>query len=469
MENLDSTVLSTALPAIAKDFGESPIHLKLALTSYLLAIAVFLPASGWLADRYGARTIFRLAIALFTIGSILCGFSGSIGSIVFARVIQGIGGAMMVPVGRLVILKSVAKHELVGSLAWLTVPALVGPVVGPPLGGFITTYFQWRWIFWINVPVGLLGLALATLFIPNLRGEAKVRFDKSGFALSAVGLAAFMTGSTSLGLGLLPQPVVLALFLGGAGLLLAYIRHSRQVAAPILDLSLFRIKSFAMCMIGALLFRLGLGATPFLLPLLLQVGFGMSPFKSGSITFAAAVGAIAMKFSAASILRRLGFRNVLTWNTLIAAGFLTLPAFFTPTTPIALDRRASAYRWLLPFAAIHRHQRSELCRHPAGAHEPRDHIDQRRAAIVAEPRHLDRRHDDRIHLAADRRGARCGFVPPGLPPSRRPDLAFDRAVPAPVARRRRRDVGASTRAGSRHRDARAGIIYPPPRKPVASR
>jgi EmrB/QacA subfamily drug resistance transporter len=336
MENLDSTVLSTALPAIAKDFGESPIHLKLALTSYLLAIAVFLPASGWLADRYGARTIFRLAIALFTIGSILCGFSGSIGSIVFARVIQGIGGAMMVPVGRLVILKSVAKHELVGSLAWLTVPALVGPVVGPPLGGFITTYFQWRWIFWINVPVGLLGLALATLFIPNLRGEAKVRFDKSGFALSAVGLAAFMTGSTSLGLGLLPQPVVLALFLGGAGLLLAYIRHSRQVAAPILDLSLFRIKSFAMCTIGALLFRLGLGATPFLLPLLLQVGFGMSPFKSGSITFAAAVGAIAMKFSAASILRRHGFRNVLTWNTLIAAGFLTLPAFFTPTTPIAL-------------------------------------------------------------------------------------------------------------------------------------
>src|SRR6476659_376899 len=171
MENLDSTVLSTALPAIAADFGESPIHLKLALTSYLLAIAVFIPASGWLADRFGSRTIFRLAIATFTVGSILCGLSSSIGEIVGARVIQGIGGAMMVPVGRLVILRSVSKTELVGSLAWLTVPALVGPVVGPPVGGFITTYFEWRWIFWINVPVGVLGLILATLFIPDVREE----------------------------------------------------------------------------------------------------------------------------------------------------------------------------------------------------------------------------------------------------------------------------------------------------------
>jgi MFS family permease len=181
MENLDSTVISTALPAIAADFGESPIHLKLALTSYLLAIAVFLPASGWLADRFGSRTIFRLAIVLFTTGSIFCALSSSIGSIVAARIVQGIGGAMMVPVGRLVILKSVPKHELVGSLAWLTVPALIGPVIGPPIGGFITTYFQWRWIFWINIPVGLLALLLATLYIPDLRGETRVRFDRSGF------------------------------------------------------------------------------------------------------------------------------------------------------------------------------------------------------------------------------------------------------------------------------------------------
>jgi MFS family permease len=250
--------------------------------------------------------------------------------------VQGIGGSMMVPVGRLVILRSVSKQELVGSLAWLTVPALIGPVIGPPLGGFITTYFDWRWIFWINVPVGVLGLILATLFIPDLRGEVRTRFDTRGFFLSAAGLAAFMTGSTSLGLGLLPPALTLSLFFGGAAILIAYYWHSRRVAAPILDLSLFRIPTFATSMVGAFLFRLGVGATPFLLPLLLQIGFGLSPFESGSITFAAAVGAIAMKFAAPPTLRRFGFRNVLVWNALIAGGFVAMPAFFTPATPLAL-------------------------------------------------------------------------------------------------------------------------------------
>jgi len=227
MENLDSTVLSTALPAIARDFGESPIDLKLALTSYLLAIAIFLPVSGWLADRYGARTIFRLAIFLFTLGSILCALSFSIPTIVGARVVQGIGGAMMVPVGRLVILKSVPKHELVGSLAWLTVPALIGPVMGPPLGGFIATYFDWRWIFWINVPVGVLGIALATLYLPNLREEERIPFDAPGFLLSALGLTGLMVGFTTLGLGLIDRWLVVALLAGGALMTVAYLLRSR--------------------------------------------------------------------------------------------------------------------------------------------------------------------------------------------------------------------------------------------------
>ena len=336
MENLDSTVLSTALPAIADDFNESPIHLKLALTSYLLAIAVFLPVSGWLADRFGARTIFLLAIGTFTVGSILCGLSGSIEELVGARVVQGIGGSMMVPVGRLVILKSVPKRELVGSLAWLTVPALIGPVVGPPLGGFVTTYFDWRWIFWINIPVGVLGLILAALYIPNLTGDARTRFDTLGLVLSAFGLAGFMTGSTALGLGIMPPAVTLTALIGGAAMLVAYVFHARRVPNPILDLSLFRIRTFALSLVGSLLFRLGVGATPFLLPLLLQVGFGMSPFQSGGVTFAAAAGAIAMKFAAPPILRRFGFRNVLIWNTIIAGGFVALPAIFTPQTPIAL-------------------------------------------------------------------------------------------------------------------------------------
>jgi EmrB/QacA subfamily drug resistance transporter len=336
MENLDSTVLATALPAIARDFGSSPIHLKLALTSYLLAIAVFIPASGWLADRYGARMIFRVAIITFTIGSILSGLSSSILEIVLARVVQGIGGAMMVPVGRLVILRTVPKSQIVGSLAWLTVPALIGPVVGPPVGGFITTYFAWRWIFWINVPVGMLGLVLATMFIPDIRETTRARFDIRGFALAGFGLALFMTGSTTLGLDLLPRPLVFTFLFGGAALLIAYIFHSRRISNPIVDLSLFAIPTFAVSTAGALLFRLGVGATPFLLPLLMQVGFGLTPFQSGMITFASAVGAIAMKFVAPPLLRRHGFRTILVLNALVAGCFVALPAGFTPTTPIAL-------------------------------------------------------------------------------------------------------------------------------------
>ena len=336
MENLDSTVLSTALPTIAKDFGVSPINMKLALTSYLLTIAVFIPASGWLADRFGARTVFRLAIILFTTGSISSGLSHSIGEIVASRVLQGIGGAMMVPVGRLVILKSVSKAELVGALAWLTVPALIGPVVGPPLGGFITTYFDWRWIFWINVPIGILGLVLATLYIPDVRGEERVGFDYLGFLLSSLGIAGFVTGSTSLGLNLMPWPYVLAILFSGAALLVLYFLHSRRIDNPILDLSLFRIPSFTASVIGGLLFRTGIGALPFLLPLMLQLGFGLTPFQSGSVTFVSAIGAIAMKFVAPPLLRRFGFRSVLIVNSFIAAIFVAMPALFDVGTPLVV-------------------------------------------------------------------------------------------------------------------------------------
>jgi EmrB/QacA subfamily drug resistance transporter len=336
MENLDSTVLSTALPAIAADFGVSPIHLKLALTSYLIAIAIFIPASGWLADRFGARIVFRVAIATFIAGSALCGLADSIAFLVVARVIQGIGGSMMVPVGRLVILRTVSKAELVRSLAWLTVPALIGPVLGPPVGGFITTYFAWPWIFWINIPIGLLGLVLATLYIPDVRAEERVHFDWFGFALAGVGLATFMAGSTTLGLGVLP-PVAVATLLGVGVLVLAgYLAHARRAPRPIVDLSLLSIPTFRVSLLGGMLFRIGIGATPFLLPLLLQVGFGMTPFQSGLITFASAIGAIAMKFAAQPILLRFGFRSVLVWNTAVAAAFVALPAAFTPLTPVWL-------------------------------------------------------------------------------------------------------------------------------------
>ena len=204
METMDFTVIATSLPAIARDLGEDPIALKLAITSYLLSLAVFIPLSGWVADRYGARTIFRAAIVVFAIGSAACGFAQSLSDFVLFRIVQGIGGAMMVPVGRLVILRTVPKSELISALAWLTVPALMGPVMGPPLGGFITTFISWRWIFWINIPVGLLGVILATRYIANIREEEMPPLDVKGFILSGIGLTGLAFGITTIGQGLFP-------------------------------------------------------------------------------------------------------------------------------------------------------------------------------------------------------------------------------------------------------------------------
>ncbi|MGA2042699.1 MAG: MFS transporter [Roseiarcus sp.] len=334
MENMDGTVLSTSLPAIAADLHQDPIVLKLALTAYMLTLAVFIPASGWVADRFGARTVFCSAIATFTLGSILCGASGSLLGLIGARVFQGLGGAMMVPVGRLVLLRSVEKSDLVRALAYLTIPAMIGPVVGPPLGGFITTYFHWRWIFWINVPIGALGIGLALAFIDNLREQQVARFDFRGFFLSGAGLATFIFGLTLIGRGLVPAPVDAALIALGLALLVAYVSHARRDPNAILDLGLLRTPTFFASAVGGFIFRIGIGAIPFLLPLMLQLGFGLTPFASGSLTFAAAAGAMAMKFSASAILRRFGFRRVLIATALISAVFLASYGLFTASTPV---------------------------------------------------------------------------------------------------------------------------------------
>ncbi|HLY00808.1 MAG TPA: MFS transporter, partial [Roseiarcus sp.] len=275
MENMDGTVISTSLPAIASDLHQDPIVLKLALTSYLLTLAVFIPASGWIADRFGARTVFCSAIIVFTLGSILCGASNSLPTLIGARVFQGLGGAMMVPVGRLVLLRSIAKSDLVSAMAYLTVPALMGPLAGPPLGGFITTYFHWRWIFWINVPIGVLGVALSLKFIHNLREEAVPRFDFRGFALSGIGLLSLISGMSVTGRGIAPFWLIAAMVGIGAGSLALYVRHARDHEDAILDLKLLRIPTFFAGVAGGLLFRIGIGALPFLLPLLLQIGFGL--------------------------------------------------------------------------------------------------------------------------------------------------------------------------------------------------
>lgn len=332
MENLDSSVLATALPAIAADLGESPLKLNLAITSYLFSLAVFIPISGWVADRFGARTVFRAAIAVFTIGSLACGFADSFWTLVGARVLQGLGGAMMVPVGRLVMLRSVPKAELVRAIAWLTVPALIGPVIGPPLGGFLTTYLSWRWIFWINLPIGLLGMVLVTLHIPNIREENVPALDWRGFLLSAVGLLGLVFGFETIGRDLLPAGAVAGLLVLGAMAIGLYILHARRHSHPLLDLTLLRIPTFRYGVIGGFLFRIGTGALPFLLPMMLQLGFGMTAFESGMITFVSAAGSLTMKMAAGPILRRVGFRRVLIGNAVLCAGFIAVCGLFRPET-----------------------------------------------------------------------------------------------------------------------------------------
>ncbi|GAC1337404.1 MAG: MFS transporter [Acetobacteraceae bacterium] len=334
MQNIDGTVVATALPAMARSFGADPLQMNLALTSYLLSLAVFIPVSGWVADRFGSRTVFRAAIGVFTLGSILCGQAGSLPMLVLARIVQGIGGAMMIPVGRLVLLRSVAKSELVAAMAWLTTPALIGPVLGPPLGGFLVTYASWHWIFLINVPVGLLGIVLVTRYVEEVREPRPGRLDGVGLLLSGTALAGVMFGAELLGRAAAPPWLTASCV--GAGVLAGWLywRHSRRRPDPLLDLSLLRVPTFAVSVLAGSLFRVGVGAIPFLLPLLIQLGFGRSAAQSGLITFASAVGAIAMKPAAQSMLRWFGFRATLFWNGIAAAAGLAICAAFRPSWPL---------------------------------------------------------------------------------------------------------------------------------------
>jgi len=336
MENMDATVIATALPTIARDFGESPLRLNLAITCYLLSLGIFLPLSGWLADRLGARTVFVSAIVVFTLGSIGCALVESLPEMVLARVVQGMGGAMMVPVGRLVVLRTIPKAELVSAMAYLTVPALIGPVIGPPLGGFIVTYFSWRWIFLINIPIGVLGVLLALRFVPNVRESREEPLDGLGFGIASLGLAGTMFGFENVGRGILSNGMVTALIAGGIVFLALYGWHAPRVTAPILDVALLRVRTFRASVLGGFVFRMGIGALPFLTPLMLQLGFGLSPFASGLLTFAGAAGSMLMKVTAAPILRAVGFRRVLLLNTVVCAVSIAMYGLFRPSTSHAL-------------------------------------------------------------------------------------------------------------------------------------
>jgi MFS family permease len=453
IENMDSTVLSTSLPAIAIDLGTDPIALKLALTTYLLSLAVFIPVSGWVADRFGARSTFMTAIAVFLLGSVGCAASDSLGALVAGRFVQGMGGAMMVPVGRLVLLRTVPKHDLVQALSWLTIPALVGPMVGPPLGGFITTYFDWRWIFLINLPMGVLGIALAWRFIPDVRGDARP-LDWLGFALAGCGLGAALFGFSTFGRHLVPLEIAATTLVLGVAGLIGYGWHARRHPQPLLDLNLFRLATYRAGVLGGLLFRIGIGATPFLLPLMFQLGFGLSPVQSGLLTFVSAMGAMFMKTLAARILKRCGFRRVLLWNALRRRRFCVLAC--SPQHAAPVHHRHAASQRLLPLPAVHEPERHQLCRGgfaaPGAGEQPRRHVPtaglehgrcHRRLPARDRRRRQRTRGDGRAELL-------LGFS------RRRLDLGELRVVDVAAAAQRRRRDGRPRAPGSGSGGAQAG-------------
>lgn len=334
MEFLDGTVIATALPDMARDFGVTAVELNIGISAYLITLAVLIPASGWIADRFGARAIFTLALAIFTLASVFCGLSTEVHIFVAMRILQGVGGALMVPVGRLAVLRTTPKHQLIKAIATLTWPALVAPIIGPPLGGFITRYASWHWIFFINVPLGLAAIILSLRIIPDIRETERRSFDLSGFITTSVAMVSLVTAMERLGDR---QPQIwptLALAALGFGCLLYSIRHFRRAAAPMVRLDALQVPTFRVTMYGGSLFRASICAVPFLLPLLFQVGFGMDPFHSGLLVLAVFVGNLTIKPATTPLIRWLGFRRLLLINGALNVCSLLACALLTPQTPV---------------------------------------------------------------------------------------------------------------------------------------
>jgi len=334
MEFLDGTVIATALPDMAKSFGVQAVDLNIGISAYLITLAVLIPASGWIADRFGARKIFTLALAIFTLASVLCGLATSVDQFVAMRVLQGMGGALMVPVGRLAVLRTTPKHLLITAIATLTWPALVAPIIGPPLGGFITSYANWRWIFFINVPLGLIAIVLALRIIPDIYEETRRPFDTPGFIATSVAMVSLVYAMEMMGAEQVNMTVTLALLAIGVVTLIYALRHFRRAEWPMIRLDALQVPTFRVTMFGGSLFRASISAVPFLLPLLFQVGFGMDAFHSGLLVLAVFVGNLTIKPATTPLLRGLGFKKLLLINGALNVLALLACAFLTPQTPV---------------------------------------------------------------------------------------------------------------------------------------
>lgn len=335
MQTLDGSILNTALPAMARDLGESPLRMQSVVIAYLLTVALLIPASGWLADRFGTQRVFIAAIVLFSVGSLACALSRSLSALVVSRVLQGVGGALLLPVGRLAILRGFPRAELMGALAFVAVPGLLGPLVGPTLGGWLVEVATWHWVFLINLPVGAIGIAVSLKFMPNLRGAAG-RFDARGFALFSCGLVLVSLALQGLGERALSAAASLVTLVAGAAAMLGYWLHAARTERPLFDLAMFRIPTFTIGLAGNLFARLGSGAMPFLMPLYLQVALGKSPAVAGMSLIPTAVGAMLCKLFAEPLIRRLGYRRVLVTNTLLLGTMIASFSLTGATTPHVL-------------------------------------------------------------------------------------------------------------------------------------
>jgi EmrB/QacA subfamily drug resistance transporter len=335
MEQLDSTIVNTAIPAMAASLQVTPLSLKAVVTSYILSLAVGIPVSGWMADRFGTRRVFGIAVAIFTASSVLCGLAVNAPMLVAMRILQGVGAAMMVPVGRLAIIRTFPKSELLAAMNFVIIPALIGPLLGPTVGGLIVHWLSWREIFFVNVPVGLVALFVIHRYMPDYRSASPTPLDVTGLVLFGSGTALLSWLLEIFGEHTLDPTSGAVLLLLAFALLAGYFVHARAAAHPLLRLTLFRVRTFRVSVVGGFVTRLGVGGLPFLLPLLYQIGLGMPAWKSGLLMMPAAAAAMGMKFISVRILRRFGYRRVLVVNTLMMGLTIGLFATVGASTPIA--------------------------------------------------------------------------------------------------------------------------------------
>lgn len=336
MQNLDTTAVNTAIPQMAKSFGTDIVHLSAGITSYMIALAIFIPVSGWIADRFGTRKVFCTSILLFILASILCGSSQTLEQFVVFRIFQGIAGAMMTPVGRLAVLKMTPKEDFVSAMNYITMPALVAPILGPLVGGYLATYWTWHWIFRLNVPISIICIILAWKLLPkdDEAKEGSKHFDLVGFVLSGLGLAGFMIGVEMFSQDGIPFYIPLALMIFSIMLILLNVKYSRHTSRPLIDYSILQIKTYRIAIFVGTITRMVIGVAPYLVPLMFQVGFGLSPFRAGALFVATMAGNLSMKTMTVRMIKRFSFKQILMVNGCFVAFFTLLTAFLTPETPV---------------------------------------------------------------------------------------------------------------------------------------